>query len=130
MFEESYKCWLLIMGKTMRTTTDPENRLYWVAYLGSYASFSVLVLLEVRENAWILSAFSLLLEKTNYKNSSSLLYRFEHANIVFMLMGSTVPCRTFREISFLNVDLTCARCGNLYTVFNGIFSVTPHLSCL
>ncbi len=51
MFEEGYECWLLKERKTMCTTTDPENRLYWVANLGSYASFSVLVLLEVRENA-------------------------------------------------------------------------------
>ncbi len=27
-------------------------------------------------------------------------YRFEHAKVVYMLMGNTVPCRAFRGISF------------------------------
>ncbi len=41
----------------------------------------------------------------------------EHAKVVFMLMGNTVPSRPFRGISFLNVDLPCAWCGNLCTVY-------------
>ncbi len=48
------------------TLIDPENRLQLVAYLWSYASSSVLVLPEVRENAWNLSTCSLLLEKPIY----------------------------------------------------------------
>ncbi len=36
--------------------------------MGSYDSFSVLVLWKVRENSWNLSTFSLPLEKPNYKN--------------------------------------------------------------
>ncbi len=68
-----------------------------VAYLGSYESFSGLLLREVRENS---STFLLLLEKTNLKNPCSFLYRFEHAKLVFRLMVSTVPCRTFRAIHF------------------------------
>ncbi len=35
--------------------------------MGSYDSFSVVVLWKVRENLWNLSIFSLLLEKLNYK---------------------------------------------------------------
>ncbi len=80
-----------------------------VAYLGSYDCFSVLVLREVREASRNLSTFSLPLEKLNFKSPCSFLYRFEHAKLVFILMGNTVPCRTFRGISFKNVDLTCAQ---------------------
>ncbi len=38
--------------------------------------------------------------KTNFNNPRCFLYRFEHANIVLMLMVNTVPCRTFSGISF------------------------------
>ncbi len=81
----------------------------------SYASFSVLVLQEVRENSWSLSTFSLLLEKPNFKNPCSFFYRFEHAKFVFLLIVNTVPCRTFRGISIKNVDQASTQCGNRWS---------------
>ncbi len=72
----------------------------------------------------------LLLEKLIFKNPCCFLYLLEHTILVLILKIITVPCRTFRGIPLLNVDLTCAQCGNLYTVYNGIFSATLRLSCL
>ncbi len=57
----------------------PEIRLYLVAYMGSYDSFSALVVWKVRENAWNLSTFSILVEKPNHKNPRRFLYRFKRA---------------------------------------------------
>ncbi len=102
--------------------------------MGSYDSFSVLVLREVRENSWNLTTFSLLL-----KNPFSFLYHFGHEKFVFILKLNTDPCRNFREISFLNVNLTCARCDNLYTMYicnisantwpNANDELTGHIVC-
>ncbi len=36
----------------------------------------------------------------------------------------------FQRNFFFNVVMTCALCGNLYTVYNGILSATPHVSCV
>ncbi len=47
--------------------------------MGSYDSFSALVLRKARENAWNLNTFSILLEKPNYKNPCSFFYRFKRA---------------------------------------------------
>ncbi len=77
-----------------------KKRLKSVAYLGSYVSFSVLVRREVRENSFNPRTFSILLEKPKYKNASSFLYRFEHAKLIIVPLGNTVPCRNFRESSF------------------------------
>ncbi len=68
--------------------------------------------------------------KPNFKNPCSLLYRFKHAKGVLMLKCNTVTCSIFRAISFWNFDLTCARCGNLCTVYNGNFSETSKVGCL
>ncbi len=47
--------------------------------MGSYDSFSALVVWKVREKAWNLSTFSILLEKPNHKNPRRFLYRFKRA---------------------------------------------------
>ncbi len=96
--------------------------------LGNYVSFSVLVLRKVRENSWNRSTFSLLLEKPNYKNPRRFLYRVGHTKFVLLLKCNTFPCSIFRGSSSWNVVMTCARCGKLCTVYNGIFSATPQMS--
>ncbi len=73
-----------------------------MTYLGSYDSFSVLVLWEVRENSWNLSTFSLLLEKQNYKNPRRFLDRVKHTNFVWILKCNTAPCRILRGMYILN----------------------------
>ncbi len=62
--------------------------------MGSYDSFSVLVLWKVRENSWNQSTFSLLLEKPNYKIPHRFLYRVKHTKFVLILKCNTaqVPC--------------------------------------
>ncbi len=71
-----------------------------MTYLGSYDSFSVLVLRKVRENSWNLSTFSLLLEKPNYKNPRRFVYRVNHTNFVLIIKWNTVPCRILEELHF------------------------------
>ncbi len=66
--------------------------------MGIYDSFSVLVLLKVRENSWNLSTFSLLVEKQNHKNPRSFLYRFDQTKFVLILSCSSI----FRGISCCN----------------------------
>ncbi len=105
---------IAIMGRFMSFNRSWK----WViigCILWNYASFSVLVLREVRENSWNLSKFSLLLGKQSYKNPRRFLYRFEHANFVLILKCSTILCRIVREILFQNV-MTCAQCGELCIV--------------
>ncbi len=87
-----------------------------VAYLGSFYSFTVLVVRVVPENACCLSTFSLPLERPNFKNSCSCLFCFEHAKLVFILKFTTGPYRISRGIPFKSVELTCARCGNLCNI--------------
>ncbi len=67
-------------------------------YLWSYVSFSVLVVREVLENPWNLSTVSLLLEKLNFKNPLSFLFRFEHAKLILILKCNAVPWQIFRGI--------------------------------
>ncbi len=69
-------------------------------YLGSYDSFSVLVLRKVRENSWNLSTFSLLLGKPNYKNPRRFLYRFDHTKLVLILKCNTVSVVSSEEFHF------------------------------
>ncbi len=79
------------------------KRVKLVAYLWSYASCSVLVLRQVSESSWNLSTFSLLLEKSNYKNPRNFLYRFEHAKIVFIIIVLSVaqfPAISSEEFHF------------------------------
>ncbi len=96
-----------------------------MTYLGSYDSFSFLALWKVRENSSNLSTFSLLLKKPNYKNPRRFLYRFEFTQFVIIRKCNTVPCRIFRGISFLNVVMTCARCGKLCTVYSAFANSCP-----
>ncbi len=102
----------------------------WLHFCGVMIIFSVLVLRKVREYSEEKSTFALLLEKQNYKNQRRFLYRFEHATFVLLLKSNIVTCPIFRGISFKNVVMACAQCSKLYTVYNGIFSATGHVSCV
>ncbi len=83
---------------------------------GVFIVFSVLVVRVVPENACGLSTFSLLLDKPNFKNPCSCLFRFEHAKLVYILKFTTGPYCIFRGIPFKSVELTCARSGNLCNI--------------
>ncbi len=75
--------------------------------MGSYDSFSVLVLRKVRENSWNQSTFSLLPEKLNYKNPRRFLYRLEQTKFVLSLKCNTV------SLSYLQRNFILKCCHDL-----------------
>ncbi len=87
-----------------------------------------------------LSTFSLLLKKPNYKSPRRFVYRIERTKFLLILNCNTVTCRIFRGISFNNVVMTCARCGNWFDgtssqlYLNGltatVISVETIITCL
>ncbi len=88
-----------------------------MTYLGSYDSFSVLLLRKVRENSWNLSTFSLLLKKPNYKNPRRFLYLVKHTKFVLIpkwstvLLGKTMIKATFNLLDVIENFSDRTRCS-------------------
>ncbi len=70
----------------------------WI-FVDLWSFFCLYVLRKVRENRII-------------KIHAVCINRCEHTKFVLILKWNTVPCRIFKGISFWNVVINIARCGN------------------